>query len=59
MNPYFLKEYDAAARNYPPEKCLAVISLVKEYDFKGKGGNSGEASQPEMLMELVAKILNM
>ena len=59
VNPYFLKEYDAAARNYPPEKCLAVISLVKEYDFKGKGGNSGEASQPEMLMELVAKILNM
>ncbi len=58
VNPYFLKEYDTAAANYPPGKCLAAISLIKEYDFKGKGGNAGEATQPELLMELVSKILN-
>ncbi len=58
VNPYFLREYDTAVANYPPRKCLAIISLIKEYDFKGKGGNAGEASQPELLMELVAKILN-
>ena len=58
INPYFLKEYDAAVRNYPARKCLAVIGLVKEYDFKGKGGNAGEATQAELLMELIAKILN-
>ena len=27
------------------------------YDFKGKGGGSGEAGQDELLMELVNKIL--
>ena len=58
VNPYFLKEYDAAAKNYPPQKSIAAISLIKEYDFKGKGGNAGEASQAELLMELVAKILS-
>lgn len=59
VNPYFLKEYEQAAANYPPRKCMEVISLLKEYDFKGKGGNSGEASQPELLTELAAKILNL
>ena len=58
INPYFLREYDAAAAAYPLGKCMAVISLVKEYDFKGKGGNAGESTQPGLLMELVAKILN-
>lgn len=58
VNPYFLREYDTAAANYPARKCISIISLIKEYDFKGKGGNAGEASQPELLMELVAKILN-
>ena len=58
VSPYFLREYETAAANYPPRKCLSVISLIKEYDFKGKGGNSGEARQSELLMELVAKILN-
>ena len=58
VNPYFLKEYDTAVANYPPRKCISVISLIKEYDFKGKGGNSGEAAPAELLTELVAKILN-
>ena len=58
ISPYFLKEYDTAVANYPPRQCLSVISLLKEYDFKGKGGNSGEATQAELLMELIAKILN-
>lgn len=58
VNPYFLKEYDSAAANYPARKCMNVISLIKEYDFKGKGGNAGEATQQELLMELVARILN-
>lgn len=58
VNPYFLREYDAAAANYPVRKCMEVISLIKEYDYKGKGGDTGEASHPELLVELVARILN-
>ena len=58
VNPYFLREYDAAKRNYPLPKCQAAISILCEYDFKGKGGDAGEASQGELLMELITKLLN-
>ncbi len=58
VNPYFFSEYDAAVRNYPLKKSMAVISLLKEYDYKGKGGDSGEATASELMVELTAKILN-
>lgn len=58
VNPYFMEEYDVAARNYPIRRCMKVISLLEEYDFKGKGGGNGEASQGDLLMELVSKILS-
>ncbi len=57
MNPYFLKEYDAARRNYPLPKCMAIVSLLTEYDYKGKGGDAGEADPAALFSELVAKIL--
>ena len=37
---------------------MTVISLLNEYDFKGKGGDSGEAEPGALLKELVIKILN-
>ncbi len=58
VNPYFYREYDAAVANYPINKCMYVMSLLEEYDFKGKGGNVGEASPDQLLIELVSKILN-
>ena len=57
VNPYFLKEYDAAVRNYPRDKAMAVIGLLNDYDYKGKGGDAGEASPAELFTELVTKIL--
>lgn len=56
--PFLYREYDEAVRNYPPSKCMTVISLLNEYDFKGKGGESGEAEPGALLKELVVKILN-
>lgn len=59
VNPYFFSEYDTAVRNYPVKKCMAVIALLKEYDYKGKGGDAGEAAPNELMVELTARILNM
>ncbi len=56
--PFFFKEYDAAVRNYPLPKCMTAISLLNEYDFKGKGGDAGEATPAALLMELTTKLLN-
>jgi len=58
VNPYFLREYDAAVRNYPMKKCMAVIALLRDYDYKGKGGDAGEATAGDLLVELVARILS-
>jgi len=58
VNPYFYREYDTAVRNYPVKKAMAVIGLLCEYDYLGKGGDGGAATPDQLLIELVAKILN-
>ena len=58
VNPYFFREYDAAIANYPLKKCMAIISLLCDYDYKGKGGEAGEATPSQLLLELVSKIIN-
>ena len=58
VSPYFFREYDTAVRNYPVRKCMGVISLLREYDYKGKGGDVGEATPAELMVELTAKIIN-
>lgn len=58
VNPYFYREYDQAVRNYPLQKAMAVMSLLAEYDFKGKGGDVGDVPAGTLLVELVTKILN-
>ncbi len=57
-NPYFYKEYDAAVRRYPEQRCFRAVSLLTEYDFKAKGGETGEATPGELLVELTTKLLN-
>lgn len=59
VNPYFYKEYDVAVRNYPQKKAMAVIALLCDYDYLGKGGDGGAATPAELLTELVLKILNL
>ena len=56
--PFLYREYDEAVKNYPPSRCMAVISLLNEYDFKGKGGDSSDVEAGSLLTELVVKILN-
>ena len=58
VNPYLWKEYDAAAANYPIRRLIGIISLLCEYDYKGKGGDAGETLPGDLLVELVAKILS-
>ena len=59
VNPFFWKEYDVAVANYPVRKAMAAISLLCEYDYKGKGGDAGEATAGELLVELTMKLLNL
>ncbi|MBO4427649.1 MAG: DNA polymerase III subunit delta [Bacteroidales bacterium] len=58
-NPYFFREYDAAAHNYGMKATMAIMALLCEYDYLGKGGDGGATSQGELLVELVVKILSL
>jgi DNA polymerase-3 subunit delta len=57
VNPYFVKDYELAARGYNYGKTMQIISLLREYDLKSKGVDSTEG--PGALMkELMFKILH-
>jgi len=57
---FFLKEYRAAARNYPRSKTEQVISLLQEYDLKSKGVGYRGTGKPEseLTKELVWRIMH-
>jgi DNA polymerase III subunit delta len=56
VNPYFIKDYQLAAKNYSARKVLTVISLLREYDAKSKGYGNTSASNGELMKELSFKI---
>lgn len=58
INPYFVSDYQSAARIYPPGKVENIISLLREYDLKSKGVNNLSASPGHLLKELIYKILH-
>lgn len=59
VNPFFVTEYEIAARNYNFDKTCQVISLLREYDLKSKGVDStGNTEDGELMKELVWKILH-
>ncbi|WP_445382110.1 DNA polymerase III subunit delta [Robiginitalea sp. IMCC43444] len=56
INPYFVSEYQTAARNYPMKKVSAIISVLREMDLKGKGVDYSGANQKDLLQELLFRI---
>lgn len=58
VNPYFVGDYEKAAKQYNPKKTVEIISLLREYDLKSKGYNNVSTSPGELLKELVFKILH-
>ncbi|MBS1504183.1 MAG: DNA polymerase III subunit delta [Bacteroidetes bacterium] len=57
VNPYFIKDYEQAARSYNYGKSMKIISLLREYDLKSKGVESN-APHGELMKELMFKILH-
>jgi DNA polymerase-3 subunit delta len=58
INPYFVGDYQRAAKQFPPKKSVHIISLLRKYDLKSKGVGNTSASPGELLKELVYCILN-
>ena len=56
VNPYFVGEYQIAAKNYPMKKVSSIVSHLREMDLKGKGVGATAIPQADLLKELIAKI---
>ncbi len=57
--PFFLKQYNQAARYYGAWKCMETITLIRTYDAKSKGFEStSTVSGGDLLKELVYKIMH-
>ncbi len=57
VNPYFVKDYEMAARSYNYGKTMEIIAYLREYDLKSKGVES-TADDGALMKELMFKILH-
>jgi DNA polymerase III subunit delta len=57
VKPFFVKDYEQAARSYNYGKTMQIISLLREYDLKSKGVDSNDGPG-ELMKELMFKILH-
>ena len=57
INPYFVGEFQTAARNYPMRRVSQIISSLRELDLKSKGVGSVKISEADLLKELLVKII--
>ena len=57
INPYFVSEYQTAARNYSMRRSTEIVSALRELDLKGKGVGASQMSHPDLLKEMLAKIV--
>ena len=58
VHPFFVKDYEMAARKYSAPKVIQIISYLREYDLKAKGIGNTSASGGELMKELIYKILH-
>ena len=58
INPYFVAEYEVAARKYPMRKVAQIISYLREADLKSKGVGASNLPPGDILRELLFKIMH-
>jgi DNA polymerase-3 subunit delta len=58
VHPFFMKDYEIAAKQYTIKKVVAIIAYLREYDVKSKGVDNAGSENSELLRELVFKILH-
>lgn len=58
VNPFFLNDYQQAAKNFPLARVTQVISILREYDLRSKGVDNGSATDGELMKEMVYRIIH-
>lgn len=58
VHPFFVSDYERAAKGYATSKLKHIFSYLREYDLKSKGVDRGSSTEGELLKEMVFKILH-
>jgi DNA polymerase III subunit delta len=58
VNPFFLKDYDLALKNYPMKKVSQIVAALRDIDLKSKGVGANALPQSDLLREMLYKIFN-
>lgn len=58
INPYFVNEYELAAKKYSPAKVVQIIADLREFDLKSKGIGNSSVDDGDLLRELIYRILH-
>ncbi len=58
VNPFFAKDYTAAARSFPVQKAINVVHYLHEADLRSKGIGSATMEEGQIMKELIFKILH-
>lgn len=56
VNPYFLKDYDIALKNYPMKKVSSIVAALRDVDLKSKGVGANNMEHGDLLKEMLVKI---
>lgn len=58
ITPFLARDYIKAVSNYPFAKLASIISILREYDLKSKGVDSGNTDGTELMREMIFRILH-
>ena len=58
INPYFVKDYEMAARRYNAGKTFLIIGYLRDTDARLKGINNPTAKDADLWKELIFKIMH-
>ena len=58
INPYFVKDYEMAAKRYPAGKTFLIMGYLRDTDARVKGINNPSAKDVDLWKELIFKIMH-
>lgn len=58
INPYFFSIYSAASSNYSFDKCIQIISFLKDADLASKGVPISDNLNPNFVQQLIFRIIH-
>ena len=56
LNPYFVKDYEVAYRNYPMKKVSRIVATLRDIDVKSKGVGANSLPAGDLLKDMLVGI---